>query len=266
MSQNDVIVGFLRLYNLLNDTKFMVTKWPDQQNRATEDIDALCEDEFGNRLAIAHTLIQPFEGEKGNRERFLKTFAKLVNDPRLVVPGFEITVSLASGFVPSGSGLSTLLCSDLERILPGLPDGRSDVNIGPRSIPLIVSKDRVSPEEQPSFTVMRIRPRRPGPEPVLAALKKKIPKLARYADATRILLLEKDAIAGTPESQFRQLPATAEVGGLLQQINAIGTVNTCHLESESVVLANDVWPNLRRMVCSLNLKTGEFWQAPRRRL
>jgi hypothetical protein len=98
---------------------------------------------------------------------------------------------------------------------------------------------------------------------VLKALREKIPKLAVYTDATKILLLEKDAIAGTVESQFQQLPATAEVEALLRQIDAIWTVNTCHLESESVIFTNDVWPTLRKTVCSLNLNTGEFWQAPR---
>jgi hypothetical protein len=266
MKDKDVIAGWLRLYNVLNKAAFVVVKNPDQQNRKAKDIDALCEDGFGNRLAIEHTLIQPFEGEKGDRSRFLQTFATLVNDPRLVLPGFEITASLAAGFIPAGvqlSGLSTLLCKDLERILPGLPDGPSEVNIGPCSIPLTVSKDRLSPGEQPSFTVMRVRPHHPSQGLMLKALKEKIPKLARYTNATRILLWEKDAIAGPPESQFAGLSATAEMETLLRQIDAIWTVNTCHTESESVVYTNDVWPTLRKTVCSLNLKTGKFWQAHR---
>ena len=75
--------------------------------------------------------------------------------------------------------------------------------------------------------------------------------------------MEKDAVAGTAESQFEQLPETEEVETLLNQISAIWTVNTCYIESESVVFTNDVWPTLRKTVCSLNLKTGEFWQAAR---
>ena len=97
----------------------------------------------------------------------------------------------------------------------------------------------------------------------MAALRAKVPKLAAHASATRILLFEKDAVAGTAESQFEQLPETEEVHALLNQISAIWTVNTCYVESESVVFANDVWPTLRATVCSLNLKTGEFWQARR---
>jgi hypothetical protein len=109
----------------------------------------------------------------------------------------------------------------------------------------------------------RIWPGDPGPEIVLRALRAKVPKLATHANATRILLLEKDAVAGTAESQFEQLPETEEVETLLNQISAIWTVNTCYIESESVVFTNDVWPTLRKTVCSLNLKTGEFWQAAR---
>lgn len=228
----------------------------------------MCEDGFGNRLAVEHTLIQPFEREKGDRAMFIQALAALENDPRLVVNGFAINATQTVNSVPGGvqrSNLSALLRSDLERILPILPAGRSkiDVAVGKSSIPLTIYKDVVPPGEQSSFSTARIWPGDSGPELVLKALRDKIPKLAVHTDATKILLLEKDAIAGTVESQFGQLPATIEVDELLRQIDAIWTVNTCHIESESVIFTNDVWPTLRKTVCSLNLKTGQFWQAPR---
>ncbi len=190
------------------------------------------------------------------------------NDPRLVVPGFAIDATQTVDCVPSGvqrSNLSALIRSDLERILPILPVGQSriDVAVGNSSIPLAIYKDAVPPGEQPSCSTARIWPGDSGPDLVLKALRDKIPKLAVYTGATKLLLLEKDAVAGTVESQFGQLPQTAEVGELLRQIDAIWMVNSCYIESESMIFTNDIWPTLRKTVCSLNLETGEFWRAPR---
>ena len=65
---------------------------------------------------------------------------------------------------------------------------------------------------------------------MLAALEAKVPKLSLYSDARRILLLEKDAIAGTIESQFEKLPMTPSVESMLRQIDEIWGVNTVSLE------------------------------------
>lgn len=267
MNDKDVIESWLKLYSVVNKATFRVIDWPDHRDRTKKAIDALCEDGVGNQLAVEHTLIQPFEGEKGDRARFVQTLATLENDPRLVVPGFAISATQSVGCVPAcvqRANLSDLLRDDLERILPTLPAGQSKVAVfvGSNSIPLTIYKDRVLPDEHSSFTTARIWPGDPGPGLVLAALRAKIPKLATHTNATRILLLEKDAVAGTAESQFERLPETEEVETLLSQISAVWTVNTCYIESESVVFTNDVWPTLRKTVCSLNLKTGEFWQAP----
>lgn len=268
MKDKDVIEDWLKLYNVLKKSTFRVIEWPDQQNRTQKAIDALCEDDSGKRLAIEHTLIQPFIGEMEDRARFCQTLAALENDPKLVLPGFAISVSQSVDCVPSSVhqrlSLKVQLRSDLARILPTLPEGRSKVEIscGKNSIPLTIFKDRVAPDKQSSFTTARIWPGDPGPELVLTALKAKVPKLARYTDATKILLLEKNAVAGTIESQFEQLPATVEVEAFLQQIDEIWVVNTVCVESESVIFANNVWPTLSKNDCSLNLKTNDFRQAP----
>ena len=268
MKDKDVIESWLKIYSALNMATFRVVEWPDKRDSTRKAIDALCVDGCGNRLAVEHTLIQPFEGEKGDRAIFIQALAALENDPRLVVPGFAIEATQAVNCVPSGvqrSNLSALLRSDLERILPTLPAGRSkiDVAVGKSSIPLTIYKDVAPPGQQSSFSTARIWPGDSGPELVLKALRDKVPKLAVYTDAAKLLLLEKDAVAGTIESQFGQLPVTAEVEKLLRQIDAIWMVNSCYIETESMIFTNDIWPKLRGTVCRMNLKTGEFWRAPR---
>jgi hypothetical protein len=58
-----VIECWLQLYNALMRTSYMVVDWPDKDS-SKKNIDAICHDDLGSILAIEHTLIQPFEGEK----------------------------------------------------------------------------------------------------------------------------------------------------------------------------------------------------------
>jgi hypothetical protein len=268
MKDKDLIAGWLRLYNLLNKTNFLVIEWPDQQDRTQKAIDALCEDDSGNRLAIEHTLIQPFVGEKEDNARFLQTLASLENDPRLIVPGYTIHASQGVGSVPSGfqwSEVSAQLLKELAGVLPSISEGISkvDISVGKSMIQLTIDKYAVQSGQQPSFSTARIWPGEPGPALILKALKAKVPKLAAYANAIKILLLEKDSVAGTIESQFEQLPQTEEVKELLRQIDAIWIVRTAGLDSGSEIFTNDVWPSQSVPICSLDLITGKFWQVTR---
>ncbi len=263
MSDKEVIAGWLRLYNSLNNTRFCVIKWPDQQNRATKDIDALCEDDTGNKLAIEHTLIQPFVGERVDRARFLKTLASLENHPQLVIPGYFISACIAVASIPSGirwPELTAKLLSELEGALQAIQAGKSTVSIsvGNCSITLLIEKHTVQPGSQPSFTTGRFAAPTVGPDLVIAALNAKIPKLATYTKATKILLLEDDSFFGSIEDQFAQLPSTSEFEALLCQIDAVWKVDTGSLETESFIYTNDIWPTLRGTKGGLNLKTGEF--------
>lgn len=267
MDQKDLITGWLKLYNLLNGTSYSVIEWPDETERRLQDIDALCQDSSGNRLAVEHTLIQPFTGAKEDDARFLRTLAALEDNPALIVPGFTIHVSQPIASVPKGVKWDSLrrdILHALVTILPSLPAGPSQPNISSQgiTIPLTVWKNPVEHSEVATFKTGRIWPGDPGPDLILTALRAKVPKLARYHDAKKLLLLEKDAIAGTIESQFEMLPNNSETQSLLQQIDMIWGVNTAGTFSAPVIFSDDIWPTIRTMVGSLDLSTGEFWQRP----
>src|SRR5271157_196896 len=267
MDQKDLIIGWLKLYNLLNGTSYAVIDWPDEKERRLQDIDALCQDSSGNRLAAEHTLIQPFMGAKEDDARFLRTLADLEDNPTLIVPGFTIHVSQPVASVPKGIQWDALrqdILNTLATALPSLPAGASQLNASSQGIiiPLAVWKNPVELSEVPTFKTGRIWPGDPGPDLILTALKAKVPKLARYYDAKKLLLLEKDAIAGTVESQFEKLPNNSETQSLLQQIDMIWGVNTAGTFSAPVIFSNDIWPTIRTKVGSLDLSTGKFWQRP----
>ena len=137
MDQKDLITGWLKLYNLLNGTRYSVIEWPDQTERHLQDIDALCQEPSGTRLAVEYTLIQPFMGAKEDDARFLRTLAALEDDPALIVPGFTIHVSKPIASVPKGVKWDTLrqdIFSALVTILPSLPEGASQPNLSSQAI------------------------------------------------------------------------------------------------------------------------------------
>ncbi len=75
-----------------------------------------------------------------------------------------------------------------------------------RSLRLHIQKLRLGPEYPGKFFTGRIGPGDPGPELIIHALGKKVPKLLAYEAEKKILMLEKDAVAGRIESQFEQIP------------------------------------------------------------
>src|SRR5260370_27220728 len=68
----DVIQRFVEAYNAEVQTSYQVVAWPDEEDRAGKAIDALAADGEAT-LAIEHTLLQPFAGERQDTAVFLQT-------------------------------------------------------------------------------------------------------------------------------------------------------------------------------------------------
>lgn len=263
----DVIEHWLRLYNRLTGSTFRVEDWPDRDS-SKKNIDAICGDDDGHTLAIEHTLIEPFVGEKNDAARFMKTLATLENHPDLLEPGYTFLVSQPVDSIPTGINWGDVpkeLLRQLPGILPTLPErgGKVVIRSANWSLDLQISKLRTRPSDPGRFLTARVYPGDPGPDVIISALKKKAPKLRDTAAEKKILLLEKDAAAGTIESQFEQLPDEPEIRALLAGIDEIWSLNTAGLESEGVIFTNRVTPPTDRnfTFCSLNVLTGEFWRA-----
>jgi hypothetical protein len=96
-------------------------------------------------------------------------------------------------------------------------------------------------------------------------MERKIPKLAAASADKKILLLEKDAVAGTVEAQFELLPDEPKVQAWLRSIDEIWTVNTAGLDSEQIIFTNQILPALHDHAnfCSLDLATDQFWRVSR---
>jgi len=261
-----VIECWAKLYSRLSGSTYALADWPDKDS-SKEAIDAIYQDDSGiTVLGIEHTLIQPFKDEKADTVRFTETLAALENHPDLIQKGYLVEVSQPVGAVQKGVDWAQVRGEQLRQLKTVLPTLKGEghrcvtVKVKGWSFELLVSKLRIDPANPGKVLVGRTWPGDPGPELIVKALEDKVPKLAAFVRGKRILLLEKDAIAGTIEQQFRRLPHDSNASSLLQRIDEVWTTNTVSLETDGVIFTNQLWPDLRAHTCSLNLRTGSFWQ------
>jgi hypothetical protein len=242
--------------------------WPDRDS-SKKAIDAVCEDEStGRKLGIEHTLIQPFNGEKADTARFEKTLAALENDPALLSKGHLIEIDQPVGAIPAGvdwTKIQEQLAAQLENELHTMSGDSHRLLTAKGSgweFELSVARSVIGPDYPGKVLVGRIWPGNPGPTLLIKALQDKVPKLSAFTEGKKILLLEKDGIAGTIEQQFAQLPNDRHISQLLNGLDEIWSANTAGLKTERVIFTNQVWPELRAFTCSLNFSNGSFWQRP----
>src|SRR5258708_7709339 len=82
----------------------------------------------GTTLALEHTLIQPFVGEKVDSHRFLMAFRRIENHPALVVPERKLKVFIPVGALPVGhpwDAIGDEVLSWLKANHANLPEGLS---------------------------------------------------------------------------------------------------------------------------------------------
>jgi len=191
--EDTLITLFLSAYD--NDTwAGCRTDWLDQQQDGAVEVLATRSD--GRTLAIEHTLIEFFIGEREDLERF-KAFLPIEQDQSLHVPGKIIYVDLPRGVLQKGQPWNRIVDGVHEWLranIRSFPEGESmqTCRIG-GAIPDVILQVRVILD--PTFAGGPLI-RRYGPvdvgETVERALKAKLPKLVGTVADRRILLLERN--------------------------------------------------------------------------
>ncbi len=173
------------------------SKWPDEEQRNEKAVDAILRSESGETLAIEHTLLQPFEGEKEDTHRFLKAFLRLERDPAFQVQGSNIIVTspveALLGRVPKPKKWWEVSADLEEWFLENkelFPIGDSDHAATKYEIPVKLRRRSIPPGPA-MVTIGRLYPQKSLHNVVLKALDDKIPKLANTRVDKRLLLLEK---------------------------------------------------------------------------
>lgn len=115
---------WLECYNDLNGANIRVDSYPDEHDRNTESIDALCSDSRGRTLGLEHTRIEAFPGEMIDNARFMEVLGRLEKDPTLAEVGVQTSASIEVGAIPKGISWNTL-GTDLKAFLSQNVFGRS---------------------------------------------------------------------------------------------------------------------------------------------
>jgi hypothetical protein len=237
---------WLDCYNKLKGTSYRVCSYPDEQDRNSASIDALCKNSEGGTLGLEHTRIEAFPGEMTDNARFMEVLGKLENDPSLAEIGVQTRASIEVGAIPKGVSWSTLR-DDLEAFIKlhifGLAMGAHTLVFaqGSISIPLRIDKRIHKPGRPGSFLVARRWPGEGNESTLRKAFDDKLPKLKAFAAGRKILLLEQNSVAGTVSSDVDKYFASH--GPPAWMPDELWMLFTAALETEEYMHVHELYPN-----------------------
>lgn len=201
----------------------------------------------GHRLAVEHTLIQPFEGQKSDDLPFLKGFERLELDDSLRVPDRLIEVIPPAFAIPKGHNREavgqrvydwfqaarlTFADGESEHTIPNLP---FELRVVVQTMDIagtegVVSVSRLLPKDRPFIDVLR------------TALEKKLPKLVATAADKHILLLEDASSAIGFRQVIEGIESCEKEFPELSEVDEIWVVKTAVWKTAGDVWFCHVWP------------------------
>jgi hypothetical protein len=242
--ERDLIQRFLTSYNAETCAHYTVEAWPDEDSSA-QAIDALAVDSAFGSLAIEHTLIQPFAGEKQDSAILLKGLAALDQKTTLVEAGYDVTLTVKVGAVPKGvSWPAVALVVEKWYVseFPNLPLGSSTHLIPDLQFALELDIDKEHTGEAGNVFVSRWMPAATVSTPVQRALETKLPKLVAAVADRRLLLLEKDSAVRSPDQIGAAIEDSKQLFPELVSLDEVWVINTVIWPAKDYTPAYLVWP------------------------
>ncbi len=241
-----LIEEFLRGYNDYSGTTFRVTKRPDEVERKKQAVDTIAQDDSRQKLAIEHTLLQPFVGEKDDAQRLLTMIAPLEKDASLRVPGQSIDVSVTVGAIPKGhdwSSASAKVVGWFRDARSSIPEGQSIYSVPGVGFDLTLRIDMDdSPYPEGRVYVMRSDMPEDFESVVRKALEDKLPKLAKTPADKRILLFEMDNVPRSPMEITDVLETVRPEFSDLGIVDEVWCLCTAARDTEQRYIVTRVWP------------------------
>lgn len=238
---------FLRGYRDRAGNSYQLAHRPDQAERDRPAIDCIAVNERGGRLAIEHTLVEPFEGQKADDQPFLAAFGPLHHSPELTVPNLLIDIFAPVGAIPKGVDWKRVGQGVVEWFRDArlrIPVGESDHNIPGLGFNLTVHVQVMEIPDTPGVLVVgRQLPRgKPFSEVLQRALRAKLPKLVAAPADSRVLLVE-DASTVLGLTVFaREIDAVQHDFPELAQVEAVWLAHTPVWETGKAIWFFHVWP------------------------
>lgn len=249
-----LVSAFLDEYRKISGSTFEVQEWVDDQERNKPAVEAVAvEKTTEESLAIEHTLLQPFVGEKEDTQRFLSVIAELEKDDSLKLPRHVVTISLRVGAIPKGinwSHVNKTLHEWIRDNIPKAPDGRSKHELIHDAFKIGLGITKMSFEHHDTGLLLFERYMPPASliDVMRTSLKKKLPKLVGTNADKRILLFEHDGcLLGNCEVHELIKGLSGEFAEL-NQVNEIWLLRTMVWETEGYLSFTRIWPDIKTWV------------------
>ncbi|HZZ41058.1 MAG TPA: hypothetical protein VFE06_18115, partial [Acidobacteriaceae bacterium] len=230
--------ALIRLFvSAYEDFAWVGSKVDALDERTDGTIDALITRPDGQTMAIEHTLIEPFVGEKRDYAMFENAFVRVQNDTSLVVPDTGIRV-----FVPVGlfegqrkparrdnivESVHSWIANNRLKLREGKHQYQCDV---PGMAPITITVERHkfgrARPNPGSLLVGRQQVSNDLDEVIERALQKKLPKLANTKADRHVLFLERDRFSFFPDLIFTEIERQRPNFPLLENVDEIWHVET----------------------------------------
>lgn len=220
------------------------------EERLDGAVEVLATRRDGKTLAIEHTIVQPFVGEKADSHAFMKAFGRIEKNPDLAVPERNMTVVIPVAAIPIGYKWDEVGSDLLEwlranhTIAPAEGESNHIVSVGSGKLGPLALSITLQTMHLPGNSGVTLISRGPMPKTlgdiVEEALRRKLPKLVKTPSDRRVLLIERQHISLGDTQISAEIEKLAAAFPELNDVHEIWIVDTSILES-------DGWSYFRHM-------------------
>jgi hypothetical protein len=244
-----IVEHFLLSYNHYHRKAFRIVCWPDVVDREKEAVEAVAANELGITMALEHTLVEPFQGEREDADRFMRVFSQLEGNAELIKPGYNIDLVVKIGAIQRGvkwQQVGDAVRRHLAGRIPLLAQGWTFEEIPDVGFPLGVSVgvSAHDPGERDHVWIARSLPQDSLEVVVRRTLDRKLPKLVAQQADKHILLLEKADIARGLTDIRATLDNLSSEFPQFKLIDEVWLVITHSWDSEDTLFFYELWPEL----------------------
>jgi hypothetical protein len=239
---------FLRGYKDRDGKTYHLQERPDRVERGRPAIDCIAVNERSDDLAIEHTLVEPFEGQKADDQPFLAVFGRLHQSQELAVRNLLIDVFVPVGAIPKGLNWEQVgqrVLDWFREIRLKIGPGESDHKIRGLGFDLTVHIETMEVPDSPGVLVVgRLWPRDKSFSDVLRkALAAKLPKLVATPAKSHTLIVEDASMVLGLTAFAREIDAACPNFEEMKHIESVWLAHTPVWDTEKVVWFFHVWPN-----------------------
>ena len=258
----ELVQMFLSQYKDEDGNSYVLKVRPDVEERKAKAVEAIAVAESGCSLAIEHTYIQPFEGQKSDDVPFLTVFEQLRTDASLRIPNRFIDVFVPAFALPKGVDWKEVAKQVRKWFIESSAkfpvEGETEYSIPGCGFELKVMVQTFGlPETDGVVVVGRILPRGDPFDAVLQkALCQKVPKLVAAPADKHILLLEDGGTAIGFAKIGMCLDKSVENLPDLKKVDSVWTIHTMEWKSKGHALFVRVWPGWTRQ--RFSIEDGRF--------